>query len=57
MTELGAAALGFFLLAVVGLVPVFGGFLTIAAFFLGVGILLSRNLMPLGYGSIAKTKK
>ena len=57
MAELGAAALGFFLLAVVGLVPVLGGFLTVAAFFLGVSILLSRNLAPLGYGSITKTKK
>lgn len=54
MTELGAAALGFFLLAIVGLVPVLGGFVTVAAFFLGVAILLSRNLVPLGYSQSPK---
>jgi hypothetical protein len=44
-----AAALGFFLLAIVGLVPVFGGLVTVTAFFLGVAVLLSRNLALFGH--------
>lgn len=49
-SELAAVAAGFFLLAIVGLVPVLGGLVTVAAFFLGVAILVSRNLLPFGCG-------
>lgn len=57
LTELGAAALGFFLLAIIGLVPVFGGFITVIAFFLGVAILLSSDLAFGRYYQHPKSKQ
>ncbi len=46
--QLIRTSLGFTLLAVIGLVPIVGPLVTLTVYFLGVSILLSRGLSPMG---------
>lgn len=46
--RIGSASIGFFALAVLGLVPLVGAIITIMVFFLGVGIIVGRGFAPLG---------
>ena len=53
--RISSASIGFFTLAVLGLVPLVGALITVLVFFLGVGILMSRGFVPLG-GSLSRSQ-
>lgn len=55
--EVAAAGVGFLIAAIIGLVPVVGGLVSLALFLVGLGILMSRGLTPLGGQTALRAKK
>ncbi len=53
--ELMAASLGILILSIIGLIPGVGGVLSFAAFLIGLAMLLSRDLKPLGWRPASRT--